>query len=323
MRLRDAAPGVRRHRTALAVSVGVVVACSVGAVWARGVAIDRADGSAVLVLVEDRWGPDGAAFGERATRRSGADDAAPHDERRADAILLVQWFRRCDAVAITSIPRDLVMEPAGEPVAVLHHTIGPAALAERIEGTFDVPVVAVAVLDIADVARLATGLGPVPIELRAESRDRYTGFHAGAGPIDLSGDEQVAYLRARAWEEWRDGAWVVVDTTDLDRIERLHGFLDAASSTYGETSIIERLRLGLEGVRTIDVGTRDPFGALGLAVGAFSYDRLSLHVPSVVEERSVDDRRSPFAPDDLGAGYRLRLAAPGDALPDPCEDDDG
>jgi hypothetical protein len=309
-----------------AVVGATVVVCLVGAVWTRGAAIDRADGSAVLVLVEDgRDDGVGAELGEgvdgEAARTATArDDTAPDEERRADSILLVQWFRRCDAVSITSIPRDLVIEPDGEPVAVLNHTIGPAALAALIERTFDVAIVATSVLDVTDVERLAAELGPVTIELPAESRDRYTGFQAEAGPIDLAGDELTAYLRSRAWEEWRDGSWIVVDATDLDRIDRLHGVLRAAAATYGEASIIERLRLGLVGARTADVGARDPLGALGFALGASSYDRLALHVPPVVEDRTVDDRRSPFDPDDLGSGYRLHLAEPGVPLPDPCSE---
>jgi hypothetical protein len=130
-------------------------------VWTRGAAIDRADGSAVLVLVED--GRDDVVEaelgegvdGESARMAIARDAAAPEKERRADSILLVQWFRRCDAVSITSIPRDLVIEPDGEPVAVLNHTIGPAALAALIERTFDVAIVATSVLDVTDVERLA------------------------------------------------------------------------------------------------------------------------------------------------------------------------
>ena len=304
MRHRDVPLGSPRRRHLAAVALLVVggsTALLLGTVWAHGTALERADGRAILVLVDDGHG----------------------EEARADAIVLAQWFRGCDALSITSIPRDLVLRPGGEPVAVLHHTIGPVELGDRVEEAFDVSLLAVSVIDVTDVEGLASKLGPVRIDLPAESRDRRSGFHGGPGPVELTGADAVTYLRSRVWEELRGSAWVVTDTSDLGRIARLHDYLEAVAETYGNATLVERLGLALDGLRSSEVSLRDPVGAVGIALGASSHSRLSFRVPEVVEERSLDDRRSPFDPDDLGSAYRLVLTEPGRALPTPCTGDGG
>ena len=260
----------------------------------------EADGKAILVLIDDSDRADpGAAL-------------IRDDERRADAILVVRWIRACDQLQVFSLPRDLVLQPDGQQLAVEYGLSGPGALAATVSSTFGVDVVARLTLDLAGVARLATAIGAVEVRLPAESRDQRTGFVGGPGDVRLEGSETVAFLRSRDWEERRGDDWVPTSSDDLTRIARDQAYLRAAIAAVHQLGSLDRVRLAVRLAQDADIDVDDYLETAAFLVSARHASPVFRTI-AVRPERADEERRSPFAPQDYGATFRLVLAAGGGA----------
>ena len=163
--------------SALAVSSVLTLAVVLAPAGLKGWVLDRADASAILVLVED------AATGPAA----------------ADAILIVQWWRSCDSLSITSVPRDLVITPDGRPLAVVHARHGVSASSQAIARQFDIDVAATLTISVDAVAELSGRIGPVTVVLPSASRDLRTGFSGGPGRVELVDEDAAKPWYARWW----------------------------------------------------------------------------------------------------------------------------
>ena len=284
----------RRHRRRN-VTVAVL-AVLLGSAILVPVAINRADGAAVLVVVEDSLpaGTPGAAV-----RR---------DERRADSLLLVQWERRCDELAVTSVSRDLVLVPHGQTLSILFETDGLGRIVHLVQGAFHVRIAATVTLDVSQVEAMASTVGPVTLDFAAAARDRRTGFVGGPGPVAMDPERLVAYLRARSWEQLTDGQWRQITVSDEERIDRLHVYLRAAIGAVQQAGAMRRLDLVAALARHSTTHLIDPVAAAGFAAGASAVRTTTFATAPVLDERTIDDRRSPFAPADLDAAPRLVLA---------------
>jgi LCP family protein required for cell wall assembly len=256
----------------------------------------EADGKAILILIDDSDRTDpGAAL-------------IRNDERRADAVLLVRWIRACDQLQVFSLPRDLVLQPDGQQLAVEYGLSGPGALAATVSRTFGVDVVARLTLDLAGVARLATLIGPVEVRLSAESRDQRTGFVGGPGDVQLEGSETVAFLRARDWEERSGDDWIPTSSDDLSRIARDQVYLRAAIAAVHQLGDLDRVRLVVRLAQAADIDVDDYMETTAFLVSARNATPVFQTI-AVRPERTDEERRSPFAPQDYGATFRLVLAA--------------
>jgi LCP family protein required for cell wall assembly len=263
----------------------------------RGALEARADDRALLVVAEDANGPDERSSPWRA------------EERRADAILLVRWLRSCARLQVISIPRDLVVRPGTQTLSITYGADGPRALTKAIEHTFGVRIVGRVALDLADVRALADALGPVVVPLATASRDLHTGFTGGPGLITLDGDRTIAFLRSRTWEEWRDQQWVLASASDLGRMSRAQEFGLAALAKERAKSLVGRLRFGVLVLRRGGLTVSDELSAAGFASGLNHVRDIQFDTVAVRPERTVDERRSPFAPNDLGAMARYVLVS--------------
>ena len=241
-----------RRRTATVVTAGTLIVLLVGAAVVVVTAYVRADRASILLVVED---------------------SVP-GERRADSVLLATWWRNCDDLTLTSIPRDLVVAPDSEALAVLYDTAGARAMADAVEDLLGVRIGAVVTIDLKGVADIAGAIGPVEIDLPAESLDRRTGFHAGPGPVALVGANAVAYLRSRTWEERFGDDWVLVETTDLDRITHAQTYLAAAIAAVEIAEPSRRVRVGERVLRNTGFELVDPVALAGFLIGAWSHDRI-------------------------------------------------
>jgi anionic cell wall polymer biosynthesis LytR-Cps2A-Psr (LCP) family protein len=295
--------GSTRRRSVVA--VGVLAVLVGGSIFVQ-IAVHRADGAAVLVVIEDAL----------PARDPGA--AVRRDERRADSLLLLQWQRRCDGLAVTSIPRDLVLVPRADTVSILLQTAGLAEIVDQIEGAFHVRIAATVTLDVGQVEAMARRLGPVTIDLASAARDRRTGFSGGPGPVSLDPERLIAYLRARTWEQFTDGQWQLITVSDEDRIDRLHTYLRAAVPLVEHASVIERLDLLATLARNSSIEVLDPVAAAGFALRVAAVRTTTFAVAPVLDERTFDERRSPFAPDDLEAARRL-VPSPDPLSPRQCD----
>ncbi|HET8618501.1 MAG TPA: LCP family protein [Acidimicrobiales bacterium] len=275
-----------------------------------------ADGRPLLVIVEDAVAPGEPFAWVRA------------EERRADAVIVVRWLRSCDRLQVVSIPRDLVLDPGGEPLAVVFGTAGRAGVENAVRSAFGLDLFATATLDLDDVGALAGALGPVELHLAAPSRDRRTGFTGGPGPVVLDADDVVAFLRSRTWEERRDGQWVVVTDDDAGRIRRQQAYLAMAVAAARRLSPAGTLRLGAALGGHGDIVVHDHAPIMGFLAGLRGAGDVELASVAVEDERPDRERRSPFLPGEVSAMRRSVLApgggdvlaGPGCAAPAPARE---
>ena len=201
-----------------------------------------------------------------------------------------------------------MLEPGGQTLSILLETDGLDRIAELLEAAVHVDIVATVTLDLAQVEAMAGNVGPVTVDLPEEARDRRTGFIGGPGPVTMNPEMVVAYLRSRTWEQRFEGRWEVITVTDEERIERLHRFLRAAIVAIDEAGVLHRLGVAVGLARNSAIHVTDPVAAAGFVVGAVAVRGIRLFIAPTLEERTIDERRSPFVPDDLGAARRLVLA---------------
>jgi LCP family protein required for cell wall assembly len=243
----------------------------------------RADRAAVVLLVEDM---------------------VP-GSRRADSVVVATWDRQCAEIDVTIVPRDAVVRPGGEPLATALETLGPTDLGRAVGELLDIRVAAVVTLDLVDVARVSEAIGPVTVEIERETADHRAGFHGRPGMLQLIGDDAVAFLRSRAWEEWDGNEWVGVGRSDLQRVDHVGTFVSAAGKRVASLSGVQVARVAATAVRAADIDVVDPWAAAGIAWGAARADDVDVDVIEVAPERSDDHRSSPFAPHHHGALDRL------------------
>jgi hypothetical protein len=297
-------PPVSRRRPVALAAVAAATALLIGPIAVRRAAeftaarlAAAADGQALLIIVED-----------------GLPRSEPYawvraEERRADAYVVLRWRRACDTLQATWIPRDLVLGEGREPLAVRFGTEGADATADAVEDAFGLDIFATLTLGLDDVRALADRIGPIEVDLAAPSRDRRTGFAAGPGTVALDAADAVAFLRSRAWEEHRAGRWVLQSGGDLARIERQQAFVAAALVALRNHPLVDTVRTGALVVRDGDVAVHDPLPVAGFLAAALQAD-VDLSTVAVSPERTIEERRSPFAPGQLGAMGRL--------VPDPA-----
>jgi LCP family protein required for cell wall assembly len=287
-------PSDRRLFVALAVVAIVVGALAVppSAEWLTETAAGWSEGQALLVVVDDSdvgEGPQADVRGE---------------EPRADAILVVRWWPDCDRLEVVSIPRD-VRVGGPEPLAVVFGTGGPGAVESALERAFGLDMFATVTLDVADVADLTRDVGPLSIELPLPARDRRSGFVGGPGTVVLDASTSIAFLRSRQWEELRDGAWQPADDGERGRIERQQAYLASLVEAIGELPARQRLWLLARTTLRSDLAIDRLRPLVGFAAGVGGEHVLAAATLPVEQASSDSDRRSPFAPDRLGALQRV------------------
>ena len=169
---------------------------------------------------------DAAAFGTE------AEVGEPH----ADTILLVRTFPDLGRVAIVSFPRDLWLPIAGtggEDRINAAVQQGPGQLVETITANFDIPVHHYAEIDFRGFRELVNAVGGVRIPFAAPSRDfddatqkSPTGLDIPTpGCVRLDGDQALAYVRSRHFQQLIDGVWQPDAAGDLNRIQRQQDFI--------------------------------------------------------------------------------------------------
>lgn len=289
-RPRSDSPSHRRSIVALGLVAVVAGALAVppGAAWLSETAAGWSEGQALLVVVDDSDLGDGP----QADLRS--------EERRADAILVVRWWPDCDRLEVVSIPRGVRVD-GPEPLAVAFGTGGPRAVESALERAFGLDVFATVTLDVADVADLTRDVGPLSIELPLPARDRRSGFVAGPGTVVLDASTSIAFLRSRQWEELRDGAWQPADDGEWGRIERQQAYLVSLLQAIGELPARERLWLLARTTLRSDLAIDRLRPVVGLLAGIGGEHALAAATLPVEPTSRDSDRRSPFAPDRLGA----------------------
>ncbi len=194
-----------------------------------------------------------------------ADVGAPH----ADTILLLRTFPDLGRVAMVSFPRDLYIPLAGTGKEDRINAAvqgGPERLLQTITENYGIPIHHYAQIDFRGFRGLVNAIDGVRIDFPAPVRDfdpvtmrNPTGLDiAVPGCTRLDGDQALAYVRSRHFEQLVDGEWQPDPAGDLNRIQRQQDFI---RRTFHQT-----LTKGLLDPRRVN-------RLLDVAIGNVSLDR--------------------------------------------------
>jgi LCP family protein required for cell wall assembly len=197
---------------------------------------------------------------------------------RADTMMLLHL--EGGEAQMLSIPRDLYVPIActgdSRKINAAYNTDldggGPQCLVDTVTESLGIPVDRYMEVDFVSFAGLVDGLGGITIDFPFPAQDTESGlFVPEAGAIELSGDQALAYVRSRHYQELKDGEWVEDPRADLGRMERQRAFLTVV---IGELS-----------------DTRNPFSLAGAA-------------SDMATGLRIDDEMSMFDAMRLGWGMR-------------------
>lgn len=181
-------------------------------------------------------GSDSRAFVAGSADEEAYGTAEEVGEPHADTILLVRTFPELGRVAIVSFPRDLWLPIVGtgkEDRINAAVQQGPGQLVQTITDNFDIPVHHYAEIDFRGFKELVNAVGGVEIPFRYPSRDfddatqrTLTGLDVPTpGCVRLDGDQALAYVRSRHFQQLIDGRWQPDPAGDLNRIQRQQDFI--------------------------------------------------------------------------------------------------
>ena len=181
-------------------------------------------------------GSDSRAFVDGSADVTAFGTADEVGEPRADTILLVRTFPDIGRVAIVSFPRDLWLPIAGTDgedrinAAVQQ---GATQLVETIRQNFGISVHRYAQIDFRGFKGIVNAIGGVEIAVPHPARDydevtkkTLTGLDIPQpGCVRLDGDQALAYVRSRHFQQLIDGTWQPDPAGDLNRIQRQQDFI--------------------------------------------------------------------------------------------------
>lgn len=234
----------RRSRRRVIVGVGVVVgllaaAAGIGALAVNNkfdlierLGIDGLDAAGdseprnyLLVGSDDRSAidaddPDSAVF-----IRNGDDSPTG---QRADVIMIMRVDPGAGAIDVLSLPRDLWVPIAGwdaEERINTAYTEGPQQLVDTIRDDFGIEINNYVEVNFAGFQGLVDAVGGVPMWFDTPLRDPNSGLDVGEGCVNLDGYQALAFVRARALEQYGEDGWETDPTGDGGRISRQQVFM--------------------------------------------------------------------------------------------------
>ncbi len=167
----------------------------------------------------------------------GTDNREGVDGNRSDTIMVL---RTGDGPArIMSLPRDLLVPIAGraDPTPTLINAAyndGPVALIQTVQQSVGIPIDRYIEIGFDSFAGVVDAVGGVVIDFEHPALDTASGLDVKeAGPVELNGEQALAYVRSRRYTEVIDGVEVTDPTADLGRVQRQQVFLRAVLGEAG------------------------------------------------------------------------------------------
>ena len=198
--------------------------------------------------------------------------------RGSDSILLVRVDPAAGTAKTLPFPRDLWVELADgsgrQRINKAYENGGARLLIETIQQRFGVPVNHYVRLDFAGFRSLVDAVGGVTLAVEHPARDfnRRTGRNESgldirrAGCVTLAGDQALAYVRSRHFQQLIDGRWVPDNRSDFGRSERQQQFLrQVLAKALSEGLLRPRLALDLLDAADESVRLSDDLGAEEIA----------------------------------------------------------
>lgn len=285
----DRAPRRRRRPrrvlawTGAAVAVLVVGGLVGGYLWAAAV-FDRID---KVDVSDELAGGSGTNY-----LLVGIDNARdPADQRegvagsRADTIMVLRV--QGGSAMMLSLNRDLlVTNPASGQAGRLNATYnaGEANLVRAITENYQVPVHRYLEVDFASFGGLVDAFGGIEVDFAHPALDRGSGLVVPeAGPVQLDGDQALAFVRSRSYTEVIDGREVPQGgLPDVNRAERQQVFLreimNKAGSSRNPLSLMSAASKMSGGLRVDDDMTLLDAGRFAWSMGRLDPETVILPV---------------------------------------------
>ena len=167
---------------------------------------------------------------DRSTLPSDFDDVfGDFPGERTDTIILIN-FTLGESAQIMSIPRDLRVEIPGTddnglPIGTNRINAafafgGPELLIATIGENLGIAINHYMEIDLAGFAKLVDAVDGVSILFEHAARDETSGLNVGPGIQTLNGEQALAYVRSRKYQEYRNEKWVTVGGNDIGRTRR-------------------------------------------------------------------------------------------------------
>lgn len=244
----------RSHHVFKRTVVGLLVIANllVGLIYWRLTTVQAAvrdnatqDEEVVGVLDETEGGSDPVTFlVVGSDSREGLDNLqnfGPAAGQRSDVMILLRIYPEEGRAAMLSLPRDLWVSVEGHGEQKLNAAYafgGSSLLVSTIKEELGVEVNHYVEVDFVGFKAIVDELGGVVIDFPYDARDTKSGLSVSAGEQTLMGDQALAYVRSRSYQELRDGAWTSVDANDIGRTRRQQMLLLAILSAAKRPSNI-------------------------------------------------------------------------------------
>jgi polyisoprenyl-teichoic acid--peptidoglycan teichoic acid transferase len=162
--------------------------------------------------------------------RIGSDVQAGVSGQRADAIMLIRFSADRSRIDVLSIPRDSWVPIPGMGIQKINASLngGPALVVKTVQNLTGIRIDHVMVMDFNGVRDLTTALGGVTVVNEHADTDPRNGTHFNAGPITLSGDQALAYVRLRYG----------LPNGDFDRIDHEQQVVAAIGNKLTNTDLV-------------------------------------------------------------------------------------
>lgn len=198
-------------------------------------------------------GSDSRAF---AAGDAGAENSFGSVEgARGDTLMVAHIDPTISQVLVVSFPRDLLVEIPGRGEAKINAALdfGPDVLVETFRANFGLDIHHYVNVDFASFQTLVDAMGGVSVYIANPIRDWHydpergeyvneTGLELDAGCQLLGGEQALAYVRTRYFQENVNGKWQADPTADLGRITRQQQFVRVLMSAARDAALAHPLQ---------------------------------------------------------------------------------
>ena len=175
------------------------------------------------------------------------DKNNPVTGQRSDTIMLLHVDPKNTRASILSIPRDLWVQIPGKPFKQRINTTfdaGPALLVQAIKDDLGIAVDHYIEVNFDSFRQIVNAVGGVKEYFPTPARDAFSLLRiANAGCVTMTGDQALAFVRARHYEYYLNGRWQFEAESDLARIRRQQSFIKKMLDKAQSSGLTDPLRL--------------------------------------------------------------------------------
>ncbi|HEX6310944.1 MAG TPA: LCP family protein [Acidimicrobiia bacterium] len=197
-------------------------------------------------------GSDTRAFVETEEQEEAFGDAESQGGQRSDTIMVVHVDPEAQTGLLISFPRDLLVDIPGMGESKINaaYNEGPNKVIETLQSNFDIPIHHYLEVDFVAFEGIVNAVGGVPVYFPAPARDEKTGldvppgFGWQPGCYELGGQQALAYVRSRSYEQFDFDTqeWELDPTADIGRIERQQAFMKRIAAEAVATALANPLK---------------------------------------------------------------------------------